>query len=58
LRAQFNAVESKFAVLDDLILQYGSTPAGRAMVLEYQAARTVRDLGVGPAPKQPTPPPT
>jgi hypothetical protein len=56
LRAKFNAVEAKFGVLDDLILQYGATPAGRAMVLAYQAARTVRDLGTGPQP--PAPPPT
>jgi len=59
LRAQFNAVEAKFAVLDDLILQYGTTPAGRSMVLAYQAARTVLDLGAGPQPPPPpTPPPT
>ena len=55
MRDRFNAVESKFAVLDDLILQFGSTAAGRALIASHKAARIVRDLGAGPGP---TPPPT
>jgi hypothetical protein len=32
LRQRFNAVEAKFAVLDDLILQFGSTAVGQALI--------------------------
>ena len=54
-RDKFNAVELKFAGLDDMILQFGTTPAGQSLVASHQAARVVRDLGGGP---NPTPPPT
>jgi len=58
MRDRFNAVEDKFAVLDDMILQFNTTPAGRALIAAYQTSRVVRDLGAGPSPKQPpTPPP-
>jgi hypothetical protein len=44
--------------LDNLILQFGGSDAGRKLIAAYQAARIVRDLGAGPSPKQPpTPPP-
>lgn len=55
MRERFNAVEVKFGALDDMILQFGSTEAGRALVASHKAARIVRDLGAGPSP---TPPPT
>ena len=55
MRDRFNAVEALFAVLDDLILQFGATAAGRALIASHKAARIVRDLGTGPSP---TPPPT
>ncbi len=53
MRAKFNAVEAKFDSLDNLILQFNGTAAGRALVAAYQAARIVRDLGVGPKPPKP-----
>jgi hypothetical protein len=55
LRDKFNAVETKFAGLDDMILQFGATPAGQSLIASHQAARVVRDIGGGP---NPTPPPT
>ena len=55
MRTKFNAVEAKFVALDDLILQFNATAAGRALIAAYQVARIVRDLGVGPKP-QPQPP--
>lgn len=42
--------------LDDLILLYGDTEAGRAFIAAWQAARTIVDAGHGPAPTPPTPP--
>jgi hypothetical protein len=58
MRDRFNAVAAKFSSLDNLILQFGGSDAGRKLIAAYQAARIVRDLGAGPSPKQPpTPPP-
>jgi len=57
LRTRFNAVEAKFKIIDRLVLQFGTTATGLAMVSAYQAARVVRDLGAGPSPQPPTPPP-
>lgn len=57
LRARFNVVEEKFASLDDLILNFKGTAAGRALVGAYQAARIVRDLGTGHTQTPPTPTP-
>ncbi len=64
MRDRFNAVEGLFVALDDLILQFSGTEAGRALIASHQAARIVRDLGAGPgepeapapAPEAPTPP--
>src|SRR5438874_8742642 len=42
-------------ILDNLILQFNGTAAGRALIAAYQASRVVRDLGAGPGP-QPQPP--
>jgi hypothetical protein len=56
MRAKFNAVEAKFGTLDNLILQFNATAAGRVLIAACQAARIVRDLGHGPGPKPPTPP--
>ena len=56
MRDRFNAVEDIFAMLDDIVLQFNATPAGRALIAAYQASRVVRDLGEGPGPKTPTPP--
>ena len=55
MRDRFNVVETLFAVLDDMILQFGAPAAGRALIAAHKAARIVRDLGAGPSP---TPPPT
>jgi hypothetical protein len=57
MRTKFNAVEQKFAALDDLILNFNGTAAGRALVAAYQAARVVRDLGGSPSTPAPTPAP-
>lgn len=58
LRDRFAAVESQFAVLDSLILRFHATPAGQDLIDAYQQARTIRDLGHGPAtPPEPPPPP-
>jgi hypothetical protein len=56
MRAKFNAVEAKFGTLDNLILQFNGSSAGRALIATYQASRIVRDLGHGPGPAPPTPP--
>lgn len=58
-RPRFNALEKKFGELDDLILQFGKTAAGRAMIAAYQMARVIRDVGHGPqaVPPPPTPAP-
>lgn len=61
MRERFNAVEAKFVGLDDMILQFGNTAAGRALIASHQSARIIRDLGAGPGtppPAPPTPPPT
>ena len=47
LRDRFNAVEAKFASLDNLIGAFNGTPAGRAFIAAYESARGVRDLGGG-----------
>ena len=39
MRVRFNAVEDKFAVLDDMILQFNATAAGRGLIAAYQAAQ-------------------
>ncbi|MBI3876193.1 MAG: hypothetical protein HY300_09615 [Verrucomicrobia bacterium] len=58
MRDRFNAVEAKFAALDDMILQFGGTVAGRDLIASHQEARIIRDLGAGPGqPASPTPPP-
>ena len=58
LRARFNAVEEKFAALDDLILNFNTTATAHALVAAYQAARVVRDLGGSPSKPAPAPAPT
>ena len=55
LRERFNKVEAKFAVIDDMSLQFNATAAGRALIASHKTARIVRDLGAGPGP-QPQPP--
>jgi hypothetical protein len=47
LRDRFNEVEAKFEALDNLILGFNGTPAGRNLIAAYQASRIVRDLGAG-----------
>ncbi len=54
LRPRYRAVEQLFKSLDRLILQFGGTPAGLALIAAFQAARNTFDRGAGPAP--PTPP--
>ena len=49
-------LKAKFAGLDDMILQFGSTVAGRDLIASHQASRIIRDLGAGPGPTPPTPP--
>ena len=56
MRERFNAVEALFVTLDDVILQFGKTEAGRDLIAAHQAARIIRDLGAGPG-QPPTPPP-
>jgi hypothetical protein len=59
LRARFNAVEAMFDQLDRLILRFGGTPEGGALIAAYQAARIIRDYGQGHNAKPaPTPAPT
>lgn len=58
MRNRFNAVEAKFAELDDMVLRFNTTAAGQAMIAAYQAARVVRDLGHGPGEEDPPTPPT
>lgn len=57
LRAKFNDVESKFVQLDRLILRFAGTEDGQALIAAYQAARIIRDYGIGHDPDAPTPPP-
>ena len=47
-RPEFNAVSAHLDDMDNLVLQYRKTPAGRAMVAAYQASRIIRDFGHGP----------
>lgn len=56
MRERFNAVEALFVTLDDMILQFGKSEAGRDLIASHQAARIIRDLGAGPG-QAPTPPP-
>jgi len=59
MRDRFNAVELLFAGLDDMILQFGATAAGQALIASHKAARIVRDSGGGSGgPDSPAPPPT
>ena len=55
MRDRFNAVEAVFASLDGLVEQFSD----KTFVAGYHAARTVRDLGHGPAAATtpPAPPP-
>ena len=55
LRAEFKKVEAKFESIDDLILAYNTTEAGRSLIAAYKAARIIRDAGHGPTPP-PVPP--
>ena len=61
LRAEFKKVEAKFEGLDDLILAFNETEAGRALIAAYKEARIIRDAGHGAkkpvTPPAPTPPP-
>jgi hypothetical protein len=56
LRAEFNKVEARFESLDDLILAFNTTPAGRDLIAAFKEARIIRDAGHGP--KEPPAPPT
>lgn len=56
MRDRFNVVEGKFVALDDMILQFNGTEAGRALIASHQAARIIRDLGAGPGTPPPAPP--
>ena len=42
--------------LDDLVLQYGDTPAGRAFIAAWKQARIIIDAGHGPTPEDPPAP--
>jgi len=53
MRDRFNAVEAVFAGLDGLVEQFSD----KTFVAAYHAARTVRDLGRGPAAEAPPSPP-
>lgn len=55
LPAKFAAVEEQFAELDDLVIQFGSTPAGKEFVEAWFNARRVAQLGRRSA-KPKTPP--
>ena len=57
LRAEFNKVEAKYESLDNLILAFNTTPAGRDLIAAYKAARIVRDAGHGPKKPVVVPPP-
>ena len=61
LRAEFNKVEAQFEALEDFILAFDTTPAGRTLIAGFKQARIIRDAGHGPgeppAPPAPTPPP-
>jgi hypothetical protein len=57
LRNKFNAVELKFAALDNMIFQFNDGPASQALIASHKAARIVRDLGGGPRPAPATTPP-
>lgn len=57
LRAEFNKVEAKYESLENLILAFNTTPAGRDLIAAFKAARIIRDAGHGPK-KPPTPTPT
>lgn len=45
----FSEAAGYFEMLDKLILHFGRTPEGRALVAAYQASRVIRDLGRRPA---------
>lgn len=51
------AIEAKFAALDDLVIQFGGTPAGGAFVDAWFNARKVVDLGRRAAKPAPVPVP-
>lgn len=51
------AIEAKFAGLDDLVIQFGDTPAGSAFVDAWFNARKVVDLGRRAAKPAPAPVP-
>jgi hypothetical protein len=56
LSAQCAATEAQYAVLDDLVVQFDGTPAGKQFVETWFAARNVVELGTHHA--QPPAPPT
>ena len=56
LETRIAALTVRLDDLDDLVIQYEETPAGRAFIAAWQAARAIVDAGHGPAPV--TPPPT
>lgn len=56
LRAEFKKVETQYEGLDDLILAYNQTEAGRSLIAAYKESRIIRDAGHGA--KKPVVPPT
>lgn len=56
-RPAFALVEKKFSELDALILQFGTTPAGKSLIAAWNDARVQKgNNGPTPGPIKPTPP--
>ena len=57
LEVRVAAVIERLRDMDDIVLQYDETEAGRSFIAQWQTARIVIELGHGPTPT-PTPTPT
>ena len=56
VETRIGALVERLPDLDDLVLQYSETEAGRAFIAAWKRARIIVDAGHGPTEEKPTPP--
>ena len=57
IETRIAALIERLQDLDDLVLQYGETPAGRTFIAAWKQARIIVDAGHGPSEEEPAPTP-
>ena len=56
LTTRIAALMEEIRDLDDLVIQFDGTEAGRRFISAWKQARNIIDAGHGPGPATPTPP--